>query len=125
MDGVAQLIMPPMPFDHLSESAVRNLVRYLSSRPSPDNRKNYISTEDAFMSVHPSCGLSHVARKEFNIVCVGEWYNHTSSCDLYAAAGCLFLPDARKVAEWLHLAGGSTTHLHFDSHMDILRPHEF
>lgn len=49
----------------LSEPALQNVLRYLSSKPSALSWLSFVAPEDALMAVHPSCALCDVARAGF------------------------------------------------------------
>lgn len=101
-------------FDSLSEEALRNVLRQLSSAPSAFFWSVLVKPEDALSSVHPSSSLRSVARACFTHVFVvhdGSGWREASEGIHLIGRELLFEANeaneiSTKLRPWLEVAGG-------------------
>lgn len=109
-----------VPAMSISEEALRNLLRHLSSALSAPYGSSLVTPEDALSCVHPLSSLRNVTLACFTHILVVEYRNGWHYCDKatdWSGRGLVFeafLHDPEKLQAWIKIAGEFLTELTFD-----------
>lgn len=93
--------MPSTRLADLTEAALHNITRHLSSRPKDASWTEFVSVEDALTSLHPSSPLSSLARSSFSEV--NSWRGPEHRAGLMN----LSLEDVERQTKWMQCSGES------------------
>lgn len=85
---------PPSCLDNLPNSAVRNVVRHLSSSPTKPNWQEFVAGTDALSIVQLSRSVADEAASLFTHVSIGRQESRTADIDLEHGKGILSLDNS-------------------------------